>query len=260
MELQEQTALVTGGAKGIGRAISMTLAQAGADVTIAARDVAAMEALATELRAFGRKVLVIKADVTKPREVEAAVARMLREMGNRIDILVNVAGIPGPIETPVQAVDPDAFNEVMRVNVAGTFLPIKYAAPSMIARQSGRIINIGSNSGTGGYPNRVGYAASKWAVRGLTRTVALELGRYNITVNCVNPGIVDGARMQRLCRERASVRGVTEDVVRKEYSSSQAVARITTEEDVAAMVLLLAGKNGQSISGQDLDIDGGWKI
>jgi 3-oxoacyl-[acyl-carrier protein] reductase len=180
--------------------------------------------------------------------------------GGRIDILVNVAGIPGPIEKSVHETDLAGFDEVMRVNVTGTFLPIKHAAPSMIAQRSGKIVNIGSNSGTAGYVRRVGYCASKWAVRGITRTAALELGPFNINVNCVNPGIVDGPRMDLLCQRKAAARGTTPDAIRKEYESAQALPRITTAEDVAETVLFLVGDAGRNITGQDIDIDGGWQI
>ncbi|MGE3990204.1 SDR family NAD(P)-dependent oxidoreductase [Pseudorhodoplanes sp.] len=260
MDLSNQNAIVTGGAKGIGRAISFALARAGANIALIARDAQAMSRVAAEIGKSGRQVLIAEADVSNDAEVKAAVQGAVERFGGRIDILVNVAGIAGPIETPVQDVDAAAFDEVMRVNVAGTFLPTKYVVPVMIRQKYGRIINIGSNSGTAAYPNRVGYAASKWAIRGLTRCVAQEVGPHNVTVNCINPGIVDGERMQRLCRERARTRGVEEETIRREYSSAQAIDRITSEEDVAEVAVFLASAAGKNITGQDIDIDGGWRL
>ncbi len=260
MDLSNQNAIVTGGAKGIGRAISLALASAGANIALIARDTDAMKRVADEIGRSGRHVLTAKADVSSDAEVKQAVQSALAKFNDRIDILVNVAGIAGPIETPVQDVDAAAFDEVMRVNVTGTFLPTKYVVPGMIRQKYGRIINIGSNSGTAAYPNRVGYAASKWAIRGLTRTVAQEVGPHNVTINCINPGIVDGERMQRLCRERAQTRGVDEETIRREYSSAQAIARITSETDVAEVAVFLASPAAKNITGQDIDIDGGWRL
>jgi 3-oxoacyl-[acyl-carrier protein] reductase len=260
VHLRDQTAIITGGAKGIGRAISLAFAEAGAAIAIVARDGQAMSRVAEAIRKSGRRVHTVEADVSNDGQVKQAVERVMDMFGGRIDILANVAGIAGPIETPVQDVGASAFDEVMRVNVTGTFLPTKYVVPAMIRRNYGRIINIGSNSGTAAYPNRVGYAASKWAIRGLTRTVAQELGPHNITVNCINPGIVDGERMQRLCRERARTRSVEEETIRREYSSAQAIPRITTEEDVAETAVFLASPAAKNITGQDIDIDGGWRL
>lgn len=259
-DFANQTAIVTGGAKGIGRAITFALDRAGVRIALLARDLEAMNRVASEISKSGRRIFVAQADVCDDHQVKRAVESALNEFGGRIDILANVAGIAGPIETPVQNVDADQFDEVMRVNVTGTFLPTKYVVPAMIERKYGRIINIGSNSGTAAYPNRVGYAASKWAIRGLTRTIAQELGPHNITVNCINPGIVDGERMQRLCRERARARGVEEETIRREYSSAQALARITSEDDVAETTVFLASPAAKNITGQDIDIDGGWRL
>jgi len=260
MFLRDQIAIVTGGAKGIGRAVSIALAKEGADLMLVARDAAALSEVAREVASLGRTVEVATADVGDAQAMENVAKQFRRSFGERADILVNTSGVPGPIETPLQNVDVDAFEHVMRVNVTGTFLAMKYFVPIMIENRRGRIINIGSNSGRGGYPNRIGYAASKWAVRGMTRTAAVELGKYGITVNCINPGIVDGARMQTLCSERARVRGVSEDVIRREYVSSQAIAQVTSEADVAAVVVYLASEAATNITGQDINIDGGWRL
>lgn len=260
LPLAGQVAIVTGGAKGIGRTISLALVAQGASLMVTGRELAPLEEVAQEAVRLGREALAHSCDVAQPAQVEEMVRRTLERFGGRIDILVNVAGIAGPVETPVQDIDPAAFEEVMRVNVTGTFLPIRYSVPAMIAQRSGRIVNIGSNSGTAGYIRRTGYCASKWAVRGITRTVALELGPYGITVNCINPGIVAGPRMERLCRERAAAQGVNEADIRAKYVAAQAIPRVTTAGDVAAAVVFLAGESGRNITGQDIDVDGGWQI
>lgn len=258
--LAGQAAIVTGGAKGMGAAITLALARAGAEVFPCARDIATLEPVAAEARQLGVRAKAIACDVTDAGQVAAMVDEVRLQTGGRIDILVNVAGIPGPIETPVWDVDPAGFDEVMRVNVAGTFLPVKYVAPTMVAQRSGRIIAIGSNSGTAGYIRRVGYCASKWALRGLIRTVALEMGPHGVTANCINPGIVEGPRMELLCRKKAAAQGVSIDDIRRQYTAAQAIPRVTTADDVANAVLFLAGDTGRNITGQDIDVDGGWNI
>ena len=130
------------------------------------------------------------------------VARAGRPFG-RVDILVNGAGVTGPIETPVWEIRGEDFDAVLAVNVRGTFLPTKHVLPGMIARRYGKIVNVSGTSGLRGYKYRAAYSSSKWALRGFTRTVALEVGPYNINVNALHPGIVGGDRMDRLCREKA---------------------------------------------------------
>lgn len=138
------------------------------------------------------------------READTAeLARFATERHGRIDILVNTAGVIGPIETPAQDVMLDDFQHVLDVNVTGTFLAAKAVILAMIAEKSGRIVNIAGTSGLRGYQNRVAYSVSKWAVRGITRTLALELGQYGITVNDVCPNVTEGGRMDTIVQAKA---------------------------------------------------------
>ena len=260
MRLEGRKAIVTGAAKGMGAAITTTLAREGADVVLAARDTAPLDEVAEEVRALGREAVVVGCDVTSEAEVRAMVARALDVFGGRIDILVNVAGVTGPIETPVQDIDVADFDHVVAANERGTFLPIKYVVPTMIRQNGGKIVNIGGTSGLRGYAMRTAYSASKWAVRGITRTVALELGPHNINVNAVCPGIVDGPRMQKLCEEKARLRGWSVDEVYDEYVQDMALKRVTTAEDVANAVLFMASDESRQITGQHIAVDGGWDV
>ena len=208
MKIEGRKAIVTGAAKGMGAAITTTLAREGADIVLTARDIAPLVEVAAAVRAMGRESWVVGCDVTDDAEVREMVGKALEVFGGRIDILVNVAGVTGPIETPVQDIDVADFDHVVTTNERGTFLPIKYVVPTMITQMAGKIVNISGTSGLRGYAMRSAYSASKWAVRGITRTVALELGKYNINVNAVCPGIVDGPRMQNLCEEKANVTGL----------------------------------------------------
>src|SRR6266481_1891747 len=206
MKLADRIAVVTGAAKGMGRDICLTLAREGANLAIAAREMGPLEALGVEISAIGRRAIAVPTDVTDEPAVERLVVRA-RETFGRIDILVNAAGVTGPIETPVWEIKADDFDHVIAVNLRGTFLPTKHVLPTMIQQRYGKIVNISGTSGLRGYKYRAAYSSSKWALRGFTRTVALEVGPYNVNVNAVHPGIVAGDRMDRLCREKARARG-----------------------------------------------------
>jgi 3-oxoacyl-[acyl-carrier protein] reductase len=260
MKLANKRAIVTGAAKGMGAAITATLAREGADVVLTARDVAALEEVAREVRKLGRTAHVVACDVIEEDQVQAMVAKALDVFQGRIDILVNVSGVTGPIETPVQDIKVDDFDYVIITNERGTFLPIKHVVPTMIKQREGKIINISGTSGLRGYPMRTAYSASKWAVRGITRTVALELGKHNINVNAVCPGIVETPRMMRLCEGKAKVRGWTIDQVYEEYVQDMALKRVTTGQDVANAVLFLASEDARQITGQHIAVDGGWDV
>ena len=260
MKLDGKKAIVTGAAKGMGAAITTTLAREGADVVLTARESDALDRVAGEVRAMGRAAHVVTCDVTDETQVKAMVNRALDAFGGRIDILVNVAGVTGPIETPVQDIAVADFDYVITANERGTFLPIKHVVPTMIAQRSGKIVNIGGTSGLRGYAMRTAYSASKWAVRGITRTVALEVGKYNVNVNAVCPGIVETPRMQKLCEEKARVRGWTVDEVYDEYVQEMALKRVTTPGDVANAVLFMASEDSRQITGQAITVDGGWDV
>ncbi|NIR32253.1 MAG: SDR family oxidoreductase [Gammaproteobacteria bacterium] len=260
MKLQNRIGIVTGAAKGMGGAITRTLAREGADLLLAARDRGPLDALAEELRTRGRRAETMATDVTDETQVRAMVARAREAFGGRIDILVNVAGVTGPIETPAWQIAAEDFDEVLRNNVRGTFLPMKHVLPTMIEQRSGKIVNIGGTSGLRGYKYRTAYSASKWAVRGVTRTVALDAGEFGINVNVVCPGIVETPRMHKLCREKAQVRGWTYEEVYQEYVDEMALRRVTTPQDVADAVLFLASDESRNITGQELTVDGGWDV
>src|SRR6266566_7526831 len=223
--LENRIGIVTGAAKGMGREICLALAGEGVHLALAARE-----------------------------------AEPLLALGRGIDILVNGAGVTGPIETPVWEIKSEDWEHVLAVNLRGTFLPIKHVLPTMIAQRYGKIINISGTSGLRGYKNRAAYSSSKWALRGLTRTVALDAGGYNINVNAVHPGIVDGPRMQRLCREKAKKRGWTPEQVYEEYVQEMALRRVTSAQDIADTVCFLASDESKNITGQSITVDGGWDV
>jgi NAD(P)-dependent dehydrogenase (short-subunit alcohol dehydrogenase family) len=259
--LRDSVAIVTGAAKGLGEAITDVLACDGAHVVLAGRDRDALERHATALddEYPDRASLVVQCDVTDGAQVEALVAAAADRFGG-IDILVNTAGVIGPIETPAQEVSAEDFRWVLDVNVVGTFLPCRYAIPHLISRGGGRIVNVAGTSGLRGYRNRVAYSSSKWAVRGLTRTLALELGRHEITVNTVCPNVTRGPRMTKIVNEKARKLSRTPEEVYRDFASQTALGRFIDDVDVAHAVRFLVSPSARNVTGKDIVVDAGWDV
>ncbi len=255
------TAVVTGAAKGLGGAITDVLACDGANVALAGRDRDALEAHARYLDGEypERESFAVVCNVTEASEVDGLMEAAAERFGG-IDILVNTAGVIGPIETPAQEVAPEDFRAVIEVNLVGTFLACRAVIPHLIERGGGRIVNIAGTSGLRGYRNRVSYSSSKWAVRGLTRTLALELGSHGVTVNTICPNVTHGARMDKIVREKASRIGSTPEQVYADFSSQTALGRFIDDADVAHALRFLVGEGGRNITGQDIVVDAGWDV
>ncbi len=253
--------IVTGGAKGIGGVVSEHLARDGANVVLVGRDLTALEEHAKLLdeKYPDRESLAAGCDVTHEDEVIAMTALAVECFGG-IDFLVNAAGGTGPIETPAHEYPVAEFREILELNVIGTFLPCKHAIPHMIARGGGRIVNLAGTSALRGYRNRSGYSSSKWAIRGLTRTLALELGPHDITVNDVCPNVTHGARMDRIVAVRAAKLGRTPDDVYADLASQTALGRFVEEEDIAAAIDFLLSDGAKNITGHDIPVDAGWDV
>jgi 3-oxoacyl-[acyl-carrier protein] reductase len=261
LELHGRVAIVTGAAKGMGGPICEALAEDGAAVVLAGRDMEAIGAHDAALRGQFPEVetLTVRCDVTDETATSELAAATLERFG-RIDILVNTAGVIGPIETPAHEVPLEDFRYVLDVNVVGTFLPCKAVIPAMIEARRGRIVNIAGTSGLRGYRNRVAYSSSKWAVRGLTRTLALELGPYDVTVNAICPNVTNGDRMERIVRGKAERTGRSYDDVYAEFASQTALGRFIDEADVAEAVRFLVSDGARNMTGHDIVVDAGWDV
>ncbi|XWN30831.1 MAG: SDR family NAD(P)-dependent oxidoreductase [Devosia sp.] len=260
MDLADKTAFVTGPAKGMGRAISLALAKEGADLALAGRDLAPIGAVADEVRALGRGAMVLGCNVTDEDEVTAAVTAAQKAWDGRIDILVNVAGGRGPIGKSGIETSADEFDAIMALNVKGCFLTMRAVLPQMMARRSGKVVNIGGTFGLRGRAGRLSYSASKWGMRGLTKSFALEAGPHNINVNSVCPGMVRGPRFETVCAEMAERLGITHEEAAARHAEDYALRRLSTDEDVANAVVFLASEKSRQITGQDIAVDGGWVI
>jgi NAD(P)-dependent dehydrogenase (short-subunit alcohol dehydrogenase family) len=259
--LKGKVAVVTGAAKGLGGAITDVLACDGAQIVLAGRDLEALEAHGAALDAEYPEsdYLVARCDVTSEADVTALIRAAVERFGG-LDILVNTAGVIGPIETPAQDVSVDDFRAVLDVNLVGTFLPCKAAIPHLIERGGGRIVNIAGTSGLRGYRNRVSYSSSKWAVRGLTRTLALELGPHNITVNAICPNVTHGERMTRIVNEKARRLGRAPDDVYADFTAQTALGRFIEDSDVAHAVRYLVSAGARNVTGHDIVVDAGWDV
>jgi 3-oxoacyl-[acyl-carrier protein] reductase len=245
IDLYGKTALVTGGSRGIGAAIVRTLAQAGASVAFTyRRDTKRAKALEAEVQSLGHDCAALQANVASCRDVRLAVARAISRFGV-IDILVNNAGIWKSAR--LESMSEREWDETMNVNLKGTFFFCKEVAPHM-KKRGGKIINIASTAGQRGEPFHSHYAASKGGIIAFTRSIAVELARFNIQVNCVSPGWVDTDMTSGVLGKRASRRAIEATIPR---------GRVATPEEVSESVLFLASSLSNHLVGSVISVNGG---
>jgi NAD(P)-dependent dehydrogenase (short-subunit alcohol dehydrogenase family) len=256
MKLTNRLALITGGGRGIGRAIALEFAREGAAVAVAARSVDQVESVAAELRdRFQTKAVGVACDVSDGSSVQQMFATVNKFFERGPDILVNNAGIAE--SAPLVKTTDELWRRILEVNLSGTFYCTRAALPAMIANGWGRIINVASIAGKTGAPYVAAYSASKHGVVGLTRSVALEVATKGITVNAICPGYVDTDMTSR---------GIENITLKTKLSAEEALEslkkmspqnRIITPQEVAALALLLASAEGAGINGQAINVDGG---
>ncbi|AEI44383.1 3-oxoacyl-[acyl-carrier-protein] reductase [Paenibacillus mucilaginosus] len=242
--LTGKVALVTGASRGIGRAIAVALAEAGADVVV---NYAGSEGAASEtvqaVEALGRKAVKIKANVGQSQEVDDMFKQVLETFG-RIDILVNNAGITR--DNLIMRMKEEEFDQVIETNLKGVFNCIKAATRPMMKQRSGRIINISSVVGALGNAGQMNYVAAKAGVIGMTKTAAKELASRGITVNCVAPGFIETDMTDKLNEE-----------LRQALLTQIPLARLGQPEDIAKAVRYLASEDASYLTGQTIHVDGG---
>jgi 3-oxoacyl-[acyl-carrier protein] reductase len=260
LKLTGRIALITGPAKGMGAAITKAFAAEGVRLSLVGRDLAAIEKVGGEVRADGSEALVVRCDLTNPHECEEAVHATKAAYG-RIDILVHVAGGSGPIGKSGVETTPDEFDSIVRLNMHGAFHIMRCVTPVMVAQRYGKIITVGGTFGMRGRAGRMAYSASKWGLRGITKSFALELGGHNINVNCVAPGMVDGPRFrEKVCADLARRLGISVEDAMARHAQEYALKRVSTDCDVANACLFLASDVSRQITGVDLPVDGGWAM
>jgi NAD(P)-dependent dehydrogenase (short-subunit alcohol dehydrogenase family) len=258
--LKGRVAMITGPAKGMGAAITRAFAVEGARLALVGRDTAAIDSVAVHAKDAGAEAIVQPCDLTDPKQCEKA-AEATRQSYGRIDILVNVAGGSGPIGKSGVETTPQEFDDIVTLNMNGCFHMMRAVLPMMMAQRYGKVVNVGGTFGMRARAGRMAYSASKWGLRGITKSFALEVGTYNINVNCVAPGMVDGPRFRdKVCAEMAKRLGITVEEAIERHAADYALKRVSTDVDVANACLFLASDVSRQITGVDLPVDGGWAM
>lgn len=260
LDLKDKVVVITGPAKGMGRAVTLAFAREGAHLVLAGRDTAAIDDVAAELNAMNTEVLVVSCDITRSEQAERLAKETLARF-DRIDVLVNVAGGSGPIGKTGWETTQVEFDDIVQLNMTGCFNTMRAVMPAMIERCAGKIVNVGGTFGMRGRAGRMAYSASKWGLRGITKSFALEAGSYGINVNCVAPGMVDGPRFRdKVCANMADKLGISPEEAAIRHAEDYALKRVSTDNDIANACLFLASDVARQITGVDLPVDGGWAL
>ena len=245
-DLTGEVALITGAARGIGRACALALAEAGADIVLGLRDIHSDEGLVNDIKTLGRKVLSLQMNVSKISEIKAAFEILEKEFG-KLDILVNNAGI-GPANA-IEDVTEEDFNYTVEVNLKGTFFVSQCAGKLMKRQKYGRIVNLSSQAGFIALPTESVYCMTKAGIAHLTKCFAVEWGKYNITVNAVAPTFI---------KTPGTEKWLLDEEFKKDILSKIVLGRVGIPKDVASAVLFLSSPASSLITGTTLMIDGGW--
>lgn len=239
--------LITAGAAGVGRAMAQAFSAAGARVWVADLDAVALDSCPQDWQRT-------QVDVADEGAVAALFCDIAAQWGG-LDVLCANAGIAGPT-APVEQVVLEEWHTCLSVNLDGAFLCAKYAAPLMKSQGAGAMLLTSSTAGQHGYPNRAPYAAAKWAVIGLMKTLAMELGPFGVRANAICPGAVEGPRMEGVLNREAAVKGVSRDEIYAGYASGTSMGRFVEARDIADMAVFLASDAARLVSGQVIAVDG----
>lgn len=256
MKLKDKLALITGGGRGIGRAIAFAFAEEGADIAVAARTMSQVESVAQEIgNQFKVKAVPVVCDVSQVSSVEAMFRQVSELLGRAPNLLVNNAGIAE--SAPITKTDDELWHRHLAINLSGSFYCTRAALPAMVEQGWGRIINVASIAGKIGAPYIAAYSASKHGLLGLTRSTALEVAAKGITANAICPGYVDTEMTTRGVENITRKTGRSADEAMAAIRKMSPQDRLVTSEEVAALALLLASEEGGAINGQAINIDGG---
>jgi len=250
--LQGKTAIVTGASRGIGLAIARRFTDEGAQVLIASRSAPPEDVQSEDMQKGSCHWH--RADISDPAQVAALFEQAVAQFG-RVDVLVNNAGIAGPTALLEDCETAD-WRRTLAINLDGQFYCLRRAIPALKAAGGGAIVNLASTAGLYGYPRRGPYVASKWAVVGLTKSLAIELGPSGIRVNAICPGSIEGPRMDRVIAAEAAATGSSEEEVRQAYMRNASMRCCIDAEDIANMAVFLASPEARFVSGQVIAVDG----
>jgi len=246
-KLTGKTAIVTGASRGIGEAIAKGFAQAGADLVLVSRNIIALEEVAKEIKTFGREALPIAVDIGNPEEIQRTIDNTLKVFP-RIDILVNNAGI-SPILKKAEEVPLREWEEIVKVNLTGTFLFCQAVGKVMIQQGGGKIINMVSVGAVVGFPRQIAYCATKGGILQLTKVLAIEWARHNIQVNAIGPAYLE----TELTKGMRESKIISENLLRR-----TPMGRFGRPEEIVGAALYLASDTSSYVTGQTLFVDGGW--
>ena len=255
MQLENKIAAVTGGTAGIGRSITEAFLREGASVSIMARNAEKAEQMVNELN-LGDRLIFIQGDATQQESVEAFIDQTVELFGT-IDIMVNNAGGAGGDLQPTVSLSDEEFDFCMKINLYATFWGTRRALKTMLAKQSGRVINISSVEGKHGKPVLTAYTAAKHAINGMTKSVAREVGTYGITVNAICPGLILTDIVLDTGPATAKAMGITFEEMVEMFVADSALKRPNEVKEVAELAVLLASEAGAGITGQQISVDGG---
>jgi meso-butanediol dehydrogenase/(S,S)-butanediol dehydrogenase/diacetyl reductase len=254
-DLEGRVAVVTGGAKGIGRGICECLGEAGAKVVVADIDAAAAEQTAGELAGEG---LAVEVDVSRADSVAALAERVSGAYG-RLDVLVNNAGV-GPKPTPIVELSEEEWDRVMNINARGVFLVSRALIPLLVESEAGRMINISSIVGQSGFALVSQYVASKFAVTGITQCLAHELAPQGVTVNSIHPGILETELHSNVVKLFSAIQGQSEEATWDWFKERIPLSKFQTPRDIGEMAAFLASDRAHNITGAAFNVDGGWEM
>jgi 3-hydroxybutyrate dehydrogenase len=254
MRLEGKRAVITGGGRGIGAEVARALAREGAAVALCSRTASEVESVASELVAAGYQAIALTCDVAEPAQVTAATEAARERLGG-VDILINNAGFAP--SAPLRSVTLEEWERVFAVNMTGTFLFTKALLPAMIEAGWGRVVNVASIAGKVGHPYIAAYAASKHAVIGFTRSVAMEVAAHGVTVNAICPGYVDTPLTDGSVERIVAKTGISSEQALDYMKKMSPQGRLIDAEEVAYLALCLCDPRARGINGQGLVIDGG---
>jgi NAD(P)-dependent dehydrogenase (short-subunit alcohol dehydrogenase family) len=255
LELLEKVAIVTGGGSGIGKAIAAEFAGQGASVVVASRNKVHLNETVREIQVQGGVAAALPVDLSQSRQIEEMVLKTHERFG-RIDILVNNTGIAGPT-VAVHDLSAEDWERTLVVNLTGAMLCSRHVIPYMIEQHGGVIIHISARAGIHGFLMRSPYSVSKAGLINFTRTLAMEVGKHNIRVNCISPGPVEGERARKVIAVKSKALNIPVEKIMHDKTSGIALGRFVAAQEVANVAAFLASERSSGITGQNITVDGG---
>jgi len=252
MILKNKKFIISAAGDGIGFAISKLIVQEGGKVYLTDIDLKKINKINSNKK-FNNKIFATKLDANNYEDVKKYFFSLKKL--NKIDGLINNVGIAGPTKY-LEKISSEEWKSTLETNLNSHFYFTKFSIPLLRNNKSGSIVNISSTAGLFGFPQRTPYAASKWAIIGLTKSLAMELGKYKIRVNAICPGSVKGDRMKRVINSKAKLLKTTPNKIQKEFESMTSISSFVTKEDIASMIIYLLSDQSKNISGQSISVDG----